>query len=129
MHVVLTIGYLYYNVFDLYTFFMPSNFQSWAASKGIKLEPSTIYYAQTDSQLEIKNKEIIQVVRGCKAERNEWLSKILDFQLKLNSNSNVSRRNNPFVIVLDFHNRLGLLTFPYLINKYQPGLELCNSIS
>ena len=42
--VVLTIGYLYCIVFDRDTLFMLSDFQSWAASKGIKLESSTAYH-------------------------------------------------------------------------------------
>ena len=44
------------------------HFQSSAASKGIKLEPSTTHYAQMDEQSEIVNKEIIQVAKCCKAK-------------------------------------------------------------
>ena len=40
-HVVPTMGYSYAMVFDRDTLFMSSHFQSWAGSKGIKLEPST----------------------------------------------------------------------------------------
>ena len=70
-HVVPTMGYPYCIVFDLHTLFMSSQFQSWAASEGIKLEPSTAYYPQTDGQSEIMNKEIIQVARTCEAEGND----------------------------------------------------------
>ena len=38
--VVPTMAYAYYIIFDSDIFFMLSHFQSWAASKGIKLEPS-----------------------------------------------------------------------------------------
>ena len=57
---------------------MSLHFQSWAAGKGIILEPSTAYHPQADSQSQIMNKEIIQVARACKTERNEWLSKRLE---------------------------------------------------
>ena len=43
-HVLPTMGYLCCIVFDLDTLFMSSYLQSWAASKGIKLEPSTTYH-------------------------------------------------------------------------------------
>ena len=61
-------GYPYYIVFDRDTLFMLLHFQSWAASKAIKFEPSTTYHPQTDSQLEIVITEIIQVAIACKAE-------------------------------------------------------------
>ena len=69
-HVVPTMKYPYCIVFDRDTVFVLSHFQSWAASKGIKLEPSTAYDPQTDGQSKIVNKEIIQVARACKAEGN-----------------------------------------------------------
>ena len=75
------------------------------------------------------NKEVIQVARPCKAEGNEWLSKIPESQLRLNSRYNASRRNNPFVTVLGFDTKLGLDTFPYSINKYQPATEHHNATS
>ena len=117
-HVVPTMGYLYCIVFDRDTLFMSSHFQGWAASKGIKLEPSTTYHPQIDSQSEIINKEIIQVARACKAEGNEWLGKILEIQLRLNSCYNASHRNNHLVTVLGFDAKLGLDTFSHPINKY-----------
>ena len=43
-HVVPTMGYSYCIVFDQDTHFMSLHFQSWAAGKGIKLEPSTTYH-------------------------------------------------------------------------------------
>jgi len=54
-HVVFVIGYPYYIVFDQDPFFMSDHFKDWAARKGIKLEPSTIYHPQTDGQSEITN--------------------------------------------------------------------------
>ena len=70
-HVAPTTEYSYCIVFDQDTLFMSSHFQSWAASKGIKLEPSTTYHPQTDGQSETVNNEIIQVARACTAEENE----------------------------------------------------------
>ena len=128
-HVVPTMEYPYCIVFDWNTFFMSSHFQSYAASKGIKLETSTAYYPPTDSQSEIVNKEIIQVARACKAEGNQWLSKIPEFQLMLNSRSNTSRTYNSFVTVWGFDANLGLNTLSYCINKYQPVMERHNSTS
>jgi len=49
-HVASVIGYPYYIVFDRDTLFMSDHFKHLAARKGIKLEPSTAYYPQTDGQ-------------------------------------------------------------------------------
>ena len=40
-----------------------------------------------------------------------------------------SRRNNRFVTVFAFYAKLGLDTFPYLINKYQPATQRHNATS
>ena len=69
-----------------------------------------------DGESEIVNEDIIQVARACKAEGNQWLSKIPEIQLRLNSCYNTSGRNNPFVIGLVFDAKLGLNTFPCCIN-------------
>ena len=82
-----------------------------------------------ESQSEIIDKEIIQVVRGCEAEGGEWLNKILEIQFKLNSWCCPSRRNNLFVTVLGFDPKLGLHTIPYAINKYQSAIERHNIAS
>ena len=128
-YVVPTIGYPYYIEFDRDTVFMSSHVQSWAASEGIKLETSFSYHPQTDGQSKIESKKIIQVARACKAEGNEWLNKIAEIQLRLNSRYNIYCRNNPFITVLGFEAKLGLNTFPYPINKYQPSRECDNAIS
>ena len=59
-------------VFDRVILFMSSHLHGWAASKGIKLEPSTTYYPQMDGKSEIISKQIIQVARVSKAEVKEW---------------------------------------------------------
>ena len=89
-HVVLTMGYPYRIILDREISCISLYFPSWAASKGIKLEPSTVYHPQMEVQSEIMNKEIIQVARGCKVEENEWLSKIPEILLKLNLCYNTS---------------------------------------
>ena len=122
-------GYSDCIIFDWDTLVTLSHFQSWAASIGIKLEPSTTYHPQTDSQSEMVNKEIIQVASACKAEGNECLSKMPEIQLRLNSHHNASRRNNSFVTVLGFDTKLELATFPYPINKYQTATERYNTTS
>ena len=126
-HIVPTMEYSYCIVIDRETIFMLSHCQSWVASKGIKLEPSTAYHPQTDSQPEIMNHEIIQVATACEAEGNKWLTKIPEIQLRLNSRYNASRRNNHFVTVLGCDAKLELDTFPYPINKYQPTTEYNNA--
>ena len=93
------------------------------------MKTSTTYYPQTDGQLKIVNKAIIQVARAYKGEGNEWWSKISEIQLRLNSHYNTSRGNNPFVTVLGFDPKLGLDTFPYTIHKYQPTTEPHNATS
>ena len=105
------------------------HFQSWAASKGVKLEPSTVYYSQMDRQLDIRNKETIQVARACKLEGNIWLSKTPEIQLRLNLYHNASRRYNHVVTVLGFDAKLGLDTFPHTISNYQPVIEHYNATS
>ena len=97
---------------------MLSHFQSRAASKGIKSEPSTAYYPEGDGKSLMMNKDIIQVARASKVEGNELLSKILEIQLRLNLYYNASKRNNTFVTVLGLDAKLGLDTFPYTIDNY-----------
>ena len=97
---------------------MSAHFQSWTASKDIKLEPSILYHLQTYDPLEIANKEILQVARACKEQENSRLSKILKIQLRLNSPYNTSRRNSPFAIDLGFDTKLELDPFPYTIYCY-----------
>jgi len=80
-HVASVIGYSYFIVFDPDTVFMSDHFKDWAARKGIKLEPSSAYHPQTDSQSEIGNKAILQAARVCKVEENEWLHKLPEIQL------------------------------------------------
>ena len=116
-YVVPTMVYPHCIVFARDTLCMSSHFQSWAASKGIKLELSTTHHAQTDSQSEIVTKEIIEVARAGKAEGNKWLSKIPEIQLRLNSRYKASRRNNPFITVWGFDAKQGLNTCHYLGNK------------
>jgi len=70
-HVFPTMGYPFSILFDRDTLFMSDHFQNWARKNGIKLEPCTSYQPQTDRQLEIVNKEILQVARACKAEGDE----------------------------------------------------------
>ena len=127
-HVIPTVGYPYCMVSDRDTLFMSSHFHSWVASKGKKLEPSTSYHPPTDAHSEIVNTKIIQVARACEAEGNQWLTKILEIQIRLNSPYNTSRGNNPFVTVLGFDANLVLNTFPYFINNYQAATERHNAI-
>ena len=69
-HIVPTMGDPYYIGFDRDTLVILSQFQSCTASKEIKLEPSAACYSQLDSQSEIVNKEIMQLVRVCKVQGN-----------------------------------------------------------
>ena len=95
-------GYPYWIVFDPDNLFMPSHIQIWAASKRIKLEPSTRYHLQTERQSEIVNKEIILLAGACEVERIEWLSKMPEIQLGFYWRYNASRQNNHFIIVIGF---------------------------
>ena len=95
----------------------------WEARKGIKLEPSTSYRLQADGQTEIVNKEILQVARACKAEGDEWLQKIPEIQLKLNSRYNAARRNYPFFASFGFDVNIRLSSLPHLVNHYVPHEE------
>jgi len=122
-HVASVIGYPYYIVFDRDTLFLSDHFKDWAARKGIKLEPSTAYHPQTDGQSEIAKKAILQAARGCKIERNEWLHKLSEIQLKLNSRDNTARQHSPFFSLLGFEAKLGPSSFPYPINPYTPAEE------
>ena len=122
-HVASVIGYPYYIVFDRDTLCISDHFKDWAARKGIKLEPPTAYHPQTDSQSEIANNAILQAVRACKVEGNEWLHKLSEIQLKLNSQNNIARQHSPFFSLLGFEAKLGPSSFPYPINPYTPAEE------
>ena len=126
-YVVSTIGYTYYIVFDCDTLFMSSHFQSWAPSKGIELELSTMYHPHMDGPSQMVNKEIIQVARACNAKGNEQLRKILEIQVRLNLSYNASQRNNSFVTVLGLDAKLELDLFPHPIHIYQPTMEPYNA--
>jgi len=102
---------------------MSDHFKDWAARKGIKLEPSTAYHPQTDGQSEIANKAILQAARACKVEGNEWLHKLYEIQLKLNSRDNTARQYSPFFSLLGFEAKLGPSSFPYSITPYTPAEE------
>jgi len=121
MHVASVIGYPYYIVFDRDTLFMSDHFKDWAARKRIKLEPSTAYHPRTDGKSEIANKAILQAARACKVERNEWLHKLSEIQLKLNSRDTTARQYSPFFSLLGFEAKLGPSSFPYPINPYTPA--------
>jgi len=102
---------------------MSDHFKDWAARKGIKLEPSTAYHPQTDGKSEIANKAILQAARACKVEGNEWLHKLSEIQLKLNSRDNTARQHSPFFLLLAFEAKLGPSSFPYPITPYTPAKE------
>ena len=106
---------------------MLSYFQSWAASKGIKLEPSTADDPQTNSQVEIVNIEITEVAKACNAERNLQLSKLEEIQLELNLHYDAFKRNNAFATLFGFDAKLGLYAFPYAINNNQAATERYNN--
>ena len=55
------------------------------------------------------------------------MSKIPEIQLRLNLRYIASRRNNLFVTVLDFDDKLRLIAGPYPINIYQPATERHNT--
>jgi len=122
-HIASVIGYPYYIVFDWDTLFMSDHFKDWAARKGIKLEPSTAYHPQKDGQSEIANKGILQAARPCKVEGNQWLHKLSEIQLKLNSRGNTARQHSLFFSLLGFEAKLGPSSFPCLINPYTPADE------
>jgi len=113
-----TISYPLCLVFNRDTIFTSFHFMDWAARKGIKLEPSTSYHPQADSQTYIINKEILQVARACKVEGDQWLQKIPEIQLKLNSRYDAARKNSPFLTLFGFDAKIGLSSVPYPVNPY-----------
>jgi len=64
---------------------MSDHFKDWAGRKGIKLEPSTAHHPQADGQAEMVNKAIVFAMAACKVKGNEWLHKLPEIQLKVNS--------------------------------------------
>jgi len=119
-HIASILGYPYYIVFDRDTLFMSDHFKDWAARKGIRLEPATAYHPQTDGQSEIANKAILQAGQACKVEGNEWLHKLSEIQLKVNSRDNTARQHSPFFSLLGFKAKIGPSSFPYPITPYTP---------
>jgi len=87
------------------------------------LEPSTACHPQTDSQSEIANKAILQAARVCKVERNKWLPKLSEIQLKLNSQYNTARQHSLFFSLLGFEAKLGPSSFPYPITPHTTAEE------
>jgi len=122
-HVASIICYHFYIVFVQDTLFISDHFKDWAARKGIQLEPSTGYHPQTDGHSEIAKMAIHQAARACKVERNEWLRKLCEIQLKLNSGDNTKIQYSPFFSMLGFGVKLGPSSFPYPITLYTPAEE------
>jgi len=112
------INYAYYIVFDRDTLFMSDHLKDWAAWKEIKLEPSTAYHPQTVGQSESANKVILHAARVRKVAWNEWLHKLSEIQLKLNSQDNTARQHSLFFSLLGFEAKLGPSSFPYSITPY-----------
>jgi len=56
-------------------------------------------------------------------EGNEWLHKLSEIQLKLNSRDNTASQHIPFLTLLGFEAKLGPFSFPYPINPYTPAEE------
>jgi len=77
-----------------------------------------------DGQSEIANKAILQAARACKVERNEWLHKLSEIQLKLNSRDNTARQHSPFFFLPGFEAYLGPSSFLYPITPYTPTKEV-----
>jgi len=117
------ICYPYCIIFDRDTLFMSDQFKDWAARKAIKLESSTAYHPQTDGKSEISNKAFLQAARAWKVEGNEWLHKLFEMQLKLNSWDLTARQHRPFFSLLRFEAKLGPSFFPYPITPYTPAKE------
>ena len=82
------IGYRNIIVFNRDSLCMSDQFQVWAASKGILLEPSTACHQQTDGQTEMVNKAVFTIVRACELEGDQRVKKLPQIRLKLNSRYN-----------------------------------------
>jgi len=65
----------------------------------------------------------LQAARVCKLEGNEWLHKLSEIQLKLNSRENTASQHSPFFSLLGFEAKLGPSSIPYPINPYTPAEE------
>ena len=85
VHLLPYMGYTNTIVLDRDSVFMADHFQAWAASKGILLEPSTAYHQQTDGQTELANKEVVTIGRACELEGDQWVKKLPEIQLQVNS--------------------------------------------
>ena len=117
VHLLSHIGHPNTIVFDTDSLLMSDHLQAWAASKGILLEPSTAYHQQTDGQTEIVNKEVVTIVRACKLEGDQWVKKLPQIQLKLNSRYNSSRGSSPFHTLYRFTPKFGQAQMLYPLNK------------
>ena len=96
---------------------MSDHFQGWAASNRILLEPSTLYHQQTDGQSEIVNQEVVTIVPAYEIEADQWVKKLEEIPLRLNSTCNWSRRRSPFHTLYAFTLRFGLPQMHYPLNK------------
>ena len=96
---------------------MSDHFQAWAASKGIRLEPSTAYYQPTDGQTEIVNTEVVTIVYACEFEGDQWAKKLPEIQLKPNSRYNLSRGSSPFHTLYIFIPRFSQAQMAYPLNE------------
>ena len=117
VHLLPHIGYTHRIVFYTDSLFMSYHFQSWAASNGILLLPSTACHQERDGQTEIVSKEVLSIVRACELEGDQCVKKRLEIQLKLNSRYNSPRGSSPFHMLYGFTLRFGQAQMPYPLNK------------
>ena len=63
------------------------------------------------------NKEVVTIVRACELEGDQYVKKLLDIQLKLNSRYNLSHGSSLFHILYGFTTRFGQAQMSYPLNK------------
>src|SRR5258706_14476004 len=86
-----TIGYPFSITLDRDPLFTSHVFKDWASEKGTKLDFSTGYHHQTSGQVEVVNRELMQVMKLLREEGKNWLAQIPEIQFKLNSRYDESR--------------------------------------
>ncbi len=70
------------------------------------LAPSTAYHPQTDSQSEIVNRKLEDMIRAfANYKKNDWDEKLVDFDVAYNSAVNSARLSSPFFVYFGIYPR------------------------
>ena len=110
--------YPYEMVSDRDSLFTSIPFKRWMLEHGIKSAMSTPYHPQTDGQTERANRDLNVILRILKAEGKNWIAKVPEVQMALNSRYDSSRKSTPYINLFGIRPNIARPILPHPINYF-----------